>query len=67
MLGLARERLGASGVQLGRKVVLEGQEIIEYIAASEGQADIVGRVRTIAVYVSILVLDIERESVEFDI
>ena len=36
VLGLAKERLAAAGVQLGRKVVLEGQEIIEYIAASEG-------------------------------
>lgn len=52
VLGLAKERLAAAGVQLGRKVVLEGQEIIEYIAASEGQEDMVGRVRTIGVYIA---------------
>lgn len=56
VLGLARERLAASGVQLGRKVVLEGQEIIEYIAAAEGQEDIVGRVRTIGVHISYSIL-----------
>lgn len=40
-----KERLGASGVQLGRKVVVDGQEIIEYIAASEGREDMVGQVQ----------------------
>lgn len=45
MLNLVRERLGAAGAQLGRKMILEGQEIIEYIAAAEGQEDMVGRVR----------------------
>lgn len=43
-LGLAKERLGASGVQLGRKVVVDGQEIVEFIAASEGREDMVGQV-----------------------
>ncbi len=39
-----KERLGASGVQLGKKVVVEGQEIIEFVAASEGREDMVGKV-----------------------
>ncbi|CBN73873.1 conserved unknown protein [Ectocarpus siliculosus] len=42
-LGLVKERLGASGVQLGRKVVVEGQEIVEFIAASEGREYMVGK------------------------
>eukprot|EP00752_Nemacystus_decipiens_P007983 g7132.t1 len=42
-LSLAKERLGASGVQLGRKVVVDGQEIVEFIAASEGREDMVGK------------------------
>lgn len=43
-LGLVKERLGASGVQLGRKVVVDGQEIVEFIAASEGREYMVGKV-----------------------
>ncbi|CAM9257044.1 unnamed protein product [Ectocarpus sp. 12 AP-2014] len=42
-LGLVKERLGASGVQLGRKVMVEGQEIVEFIAASEGREYMVGK------------------------
>lgn len=41
---MAKERLGASGVQLGKKLVVEGQEIIEFIAASAGREDMVGKV-----------------------
>lgn len=44
-LSLVKERLGASGVQLGRKVVVDAQEIIEFIAASEGREDMVGKVQ----------------------
>lgn len=44
-LSLVKERLGASGVQLGRKVVVDGQEIVEFIAASEGREDMVGKVQ----------------------
>eukprot|EP00903_Cladosiphon_okamuranus_P011859 g11140.t1 len=40
---LVKERLGASGVQLGRKVVVDGQEIVEFIAASEGREDMIGK------------------------
>lgn len=42
---MAKERLGASGVQLGRKVVVDGQEIVEIMAASEGREDMVGKVQ----------------------
>ena len=38
------ERLGATGVQLGRKVVIDGQEIFEFIAASAGQEHMIGQV-----------------------
>lgn len=41
---MVRDRLAASGVQLGRKVVVEGQEIVEFIAASAGREDMVGQV-----------------------
>lgn len=43
--GLLKNRLDASGVQLGRKVVVDGQEIVEFIIASEGREDMVGQVR----------------------
>ncbi|CAN0031897.1 unnamed protein product, partial [Scytosiphon promiscuus] len=42
-LALAKERLGASGVHVGKKVVVDGQEILEFIAASEGREDMVGK------------------------
>lgn len=41
---MVTERLGATGAQLGRKLVVDGQEIVEYIAASEGREDMVGKV-----------------------
>lgn len=44
-LSLVKERLDASGVQLGRKVVVDGQDIVEFIAASEGREDMVGKVQ----------------------
>ncbi|CAM9737764.1 unnamed protein product [Ascophyllum nodosum] len=37
------ERLGATGVQLGRKLVIDGQEIFEFIAASAGQEHMIGQ------------------------
>lgn len=40
-----KDRLCASGVQLGRKTIVEGQEIIEYIAVSDGREDMLGQVR----------------------
>lgn len=46
VLNLVRERLGAAGAQLGRKVELEGQEIVEFIAASKGREDMVGQVHS---------------------
>lgn len=39
-------RLAATGIHVGRKVAVEGQEIIEFIAESEGRAEMVGQVRT---------------------
>lgn len=43
-----KDRLGASGVQLGRKMVVDGQEIVEFIAASEGREYMVGKVHQCA-------------------
>lgn len=42
---LLKNKLRASGVQLGRKVTINGQEIVEFIVASEGREDMVGQVR----------------------
>ncbi|CAN0064085.1 unnamed protein product [Pylaiella littoralis] len=42
-LSLVKETLGATGAQLGRKLVVEGQDIVEFIAASEGREDMVGK------------------------
>lgn len=41
---MVKETLGATGAQLGRKLVVEGQDIVEFIAASEGREDMVGKV-----------------------
>lgn len=46
VIGLLKNRLGASGVQLGRKLLVDGREILEYIAASEGREDMIGQVRS---------------------